>query len=98
MVRDGTSLRKGHTIPGRGTWVLGQDQDTPGGGFEVTQAMQGEITEVNVWDRELPYVRLLEFSTHCHRRFRGNVRWWNDFKAGAKGQAKIVDGPTCCNV
>ena len=46
------SLQTGATIADGGTLVLGQDQDSPGGGFEGDQAFKGVLDEVAVY----PYV------------------------------------------
>ena len=36
-------------FPGRGIWVIGQDQDILGGNFDPKQAFAGELTEMHVW-------------------------------------------------
>jgi YD repeat-containing protein len=36
-----------------GGFVIGQEQDTVGGGFEAFQALQGEIDEVRIWTEAL---------------------------------------------
>ncbi|XP_060116495.1 mucosal pentraxin-like [Heteronotia binoei] len=47
------SLAKGHTIQPEGLIVLGQDQDSFGGGFDISQSLVGEITDVYMWDHVL---------------------------------------------
>jgi len=44
-VEPGTGFRDG------GVLVLGQDQDSLGGGFEASQAFWGDLDEVRIWDR-----------------------------------------------
>ena len=98
LVHRQDTFRKNQLISGGGTWVLGQDQDTLGGGFVVDQMMQGEITEVNIWDRVLSDEEIKSFSTSCQSRLKGNVKSWKDFRSGVKGKAAFVQGPTCCKV
>ncbi|XP_070806561.1 C-reactive protein-like [Pituophis catenifer annectens] len=46
-------LKKGYTISPEASIVLGQDQDSFGGGFNITQSFVGEISDVNLWPRVL---------------------------------------------
>ncbi|XP_053867412.1 serum amyloid P-component-like [Malaclemys terrapin pileata] len=43
-------LKKGYSVSNQGVLVLGQEQDTPGGGFDINQSFVGEITDVYMWD------------------------------------------------
>ncbi|MCD6506141.1 Ig-like domain-containing protein, partial [Candidatus Poribacteria bacterium] len=43
------TIAQGDTIEGGGTLVIGQDQDTLGGEFEIEQAFRGNIDEVMIW-------------------------------------------------
>ncbi|XP_038238881.1 serum amyloid P-component-like [Dermochelys coriacea] len=43
-------LKKGYSVGTQGVLVLGQEQDTPGGGFDINQSFVGEITDVYMWD------------------------------------------------
>ena len=87
----------GRKLSRGGMWVLGQDQDVVGGGFATNQAFQGEMTEVNVWDKVLSSKVILKMSKSCQSTRGGNVKSWNDFKSGVKGNVKIVK-PTCCSM
>ena len=86
------------TILAGGTWVVGQDQDNVGGGFEADQMLLGEIADVNIWDKELSYPEIQEFSKSCQCKLRGNVKSWNNFTDGVKGNVRIVKKPACRNV
>ena len=88
----------GQTILAGGTWVVGQDQDSVGGGFDANQMLLGEIADVNIWDKELSYPDIQEFSKSCQCKLRGNVKSWNNFTDGVKGNVRIVKKPTCRNV
>lgn len=46
----GTNLRPKETVSGGGTMVIGQEQDTVGGGFSSIETFTGNITRVNVWN------------------------------------------------
>ncbi|XP_028396328.1 neuronal pentraxin-1-like [Dendronephthya gigantea] len=86
----------GKPIPGKGTWVLGQDQDSVGGGFDANQSATGELTGVNVWDKVLSSFEILKMSRNCNAGGpAGNVKSWADFLSGIKGNAKIGKA-TCC--
>ncbi|XP_048369200.1 serum amyloid P-component-like [Sphaerodactylus townsendi] len=47
------SLQKGHSVSAEGSIVIGQEQDTFGGGFDINQSFVGEITDLYMWDRIL---------------------------------------------
>ncbi|XP_078582500.1 neuronal pentraxin-2-like [Branchiostoma floridae x Branchiostoma japonicum] len=71
----GSGLAVGGRINSGGTWILGQDQDTVGGGFETSQAFSGELSHVNLWDRVLsPSEIEAVWRTFCEHH--GNVIDW----------------------
>ncbi|KAL7978220.1 hypothetical protein Chor_014759 [Crotalus horridus] len=43
------SLKKGYSISQEASIMLGQDQDSFGGGFHINQSFVGEISDVNMW-------------------------------------------------
>nr|XP_056708383.1 C-reactive protein-like [Euleptes europaea] len=47
------SLRKGYSVSAEASIILGQEQDSYGGGFDINQSLVGEITDVYMWDRVL---------------------------------------------
>nr|XP_056722253.1 pentraxin-4 [Euleptes europaea] len=49
----GSRFQKGYEIPGRGSLILGQEQDTLGGGFEPSEAFVGFLAGLAMWDRAL---------------------------------------------
>ncbi|XP_053132425.1 pentraxin-4 [Hemicordylus capensis] len=49
----GSRFQKGYEIPPRGSLILGQEQDTIGGGFETSEAFVGLLAGFAVWDRAL---------------------------------------------
>lgn len=72
-----TSLAKGAVLDPNGILVLGQEQDSYGGGFDKNQALQGQMAEVRVWN----YVRPPEdikakMSQRCTGEEAGLVGYW----------------------
>nr|XP_044986379.1 adhesion G-protein coupled receptor D2 [Jaculus jaculus] len=51
-------LAAGHPVPAGGVLVLGQDQDSPGGGFSARDAFSGNLTDFYLWDRALNTAQL----------------------------------------
>ncbi|MEW8048125.1 MAG: DUF4347 domain-containing protein, partial [Candidatus Thiodiazotropha sp.] len=45
-----TSFRDGVTLEGGGTFLLGQEQDSVGGGFQAYQRFEGDIYDVRIYD------------------------------------------------
>ena len=88
-------VKTGQRIAGGGHWVLGQDQDSVGGGFQIEDSFQGNLAEVNVWGRVLSGKEIATFSTGCHRCMDGDVKRWPEFKTGLRGSVRIVQGPNC---
>ncbi|XP_072840094.2 C-reactive protein-like [Pogona vitticeps] len=48
-----TGLKKGYSINPEASIVLGQDQDSFGGGFATKESFVGEMKDVYMWDRVL---------------------------------------------
>uniref|UniRef100_A0A3Q3KAU7 Pentraxin (PTX) domain-containing protein n=2 Tax=Monopterus albus TaxID=43700 RepID=A0A3Q3KAU7_MONAL len=53
LTSSGSNFRKGWEIPGGGTVVLGQEQDSVGGGFDPTEGFAGQVAGFRVWNRVL---------------------------------------------
>nr|XP_056709460.1 C-reactive protein-like [Euleptes europaea] len=47
------SLRRGYSVSAEASIILGQEQDSYGGGFDSNQSLVGEITNVYMWNRVL---------------------------------------------
>ena len=94
LVGSGSGMAKGHKISSGGTTVIAQDQDSPvGGGFDVTQAFVGDVTEVNVWGVELSESDILAQYQNCHITI-GSVNEWRDFEDGVRGGTEVIP-PSC---
>lgn len=49
----GSNFRKGYEIPPQGSLLLGQEQDTLGGGFESSESFVGLLAGFAMWGRAL---------------------------------------------
>ncbi|XP_071971223.1 C-reactive protein-like isoform X2 [Engystomops pustulosus] len=82
--------KKGSPIGTEMSVILGQEQDTFGGGFETAQSFIGEIREVHVWDWVLPPDAMKSFS-HGYWFPHGNIFSWKDGTYEIKGGAVAVE-------
>ncbi|GAA6226057.1 pentraxin-4 isoform X1 [Lates japonicus] len=53
LTSSGSNFRKGWEIPGGGSVVLGQEQDSVGGGFDAAEGFAGQVAGFRVWNRVL---------------------------------------------
>ncbi|XP_029998103.1 pentraxin-4-like [Sphaeramia orbicularis] len=53
LASTGSDFRKGWEIPGGGSVVLGQEQDSVGGGFDRAEGFAGQMAGFRIWDRVL---------------------------------------------
>ncbi|XP_030744079.2 neuronal pentraxin-1 [Echinops telfairi] len=84
----GENLAPYHPIKPQGVLVLGQEQDTLGGGFDATQAFVGELAHFNIWDRKLTPAEVYNLATCSTKALTGNVVAW------AESQVDIFGGVT----
>lgn len=90
LIHEGTEFQKGVTIKHGGTAVIGQDQDTLGGGFDSDQAFVGSVTELNVWGTVLSESDILAQYSNCHVT-QGSVIRWSQFKDNVHGGAIVIE-------
>lgn len=95
LTKEGTDLKRGHTITQGGTLTFGQEQDSVGGDFEASQSFQGKLSGVHVWDRVLTSAKIKEMSTTCvlNDDDDGNVYNWADILR--EGEIRLVESFTC---
>ncbi|XP_078594462.1 uncharacterized protein LOC144872277 [Branchiostoma floridae x Branchiostoma japonicum] len=79
----GSGLKAGGKVRSGGVWILGQEQDTVGGGFDPNQAFSGELSQVNLWDRVLTAAEIGTGPCGQH----GNVIDWETTAINVFGQA-----------
>ena len=75
--------------------MLGQEQDSLGGGLLSGQSLKGMLANVNVWSRVLTANEVSMLSKSCKIIKTGNVYKWGDFVYGVKGKAAIVIPSPC---
>ncbi|XP_022809501.1 neuronal pentraxin-2-like [Stylophora pistillata] len=87
----GTGLKEGYQVPSGGTVVIGQDQDTVGGGFSIKDSFgPGEVTEVNFWSRVLSASDIEKQYANCNITKDDLIHCWEQFKDGFTG-VKVVE-------
>ncbi|XP_069728661.1 neuronal pentraxin-1 [Phaenicophaeus curvirostris] len=84
---NGENLAPYHPIKPQGVLVLGQEQDTLGGGFDATQAFVGELAHFNMWDRKLSPGEVYSLATCSTRALAGNVIAWAEANIDIYGGA-----------
>ncbi|KAK1885620.1 Neuronal pentraxin-1, partial [Dissostichus eleginoides] len=78
MRGSGENLAPYHPIKPEGVLVLGQEQDTLGGGFDATQAYVGELANLNIWNRKLSIAEIYNLATCNSKAAAGNVFSWTE--------------------
>ncbi|XP_070546514.1 neuronal pentraxin-1-like [Ptychodera flava] len=71
----GSGLQSGKCITGGGSIMLGQEQDSVGGGLDPSQALLGRITGFNLWSRALSGDEVAEVFKDCS--IGGDVFTWD---------------------
>ncbi|XP_058510538.1 chromobox protein homolog 6 [Solea solea] len=89
---EGHALAAGHHIRPGGELLLGQEQDSLGGGFDSSQALVGELSQVGLWDRVLSSSQVASLS-RCGRVTQGNVVPWTENGVKVYGATKHPGEP-----
>ncbi|XP_064481560.1 sushi, von Willebrand factor type A, EGF and pentraxin domain-containing protein 1-like isoform X2 [Ornithodoros turicata] len=91
---DNSSASKGSYMF-KGEVVLGQDQDSVGGGFSGLESFAGDIAELNVWDYSMSEDDVRKLGSTCG--LIGNVVAWYKVRNSIDGNVTVVEGPpdTC---
>ncbi|ELW67790.1 Pentraxin-4 [Tupaia chinensis] len=63
LVATGSRFREGYEIPPGGSLVLGQEQDSVGGGFDSSEAFVGSVSGFAIWDRALVPAEVANLAT-----------------------------------
>ncbi|XP_078377598.1 neuronal pentraxin-1-like [Oculina patagonica] len=95
LAQSGAGFQTGYTVKGGGSLMLGQEQDSTGGGLVANESLKGMLTNVNVWNRELTSCEIEALSTNSCLAGEGNVYKWADFIYGVKGNAAVVIPSPC---
>ncbi|KAK2084499.1 hypothetical protein P7K49_037532 [Saguinus oedipus] len=78
------SLQKGYTVGTEASIILGQEQDSFGGGFETNQSLVGDIGDVNMWDFVLSPDQIN--TVYAGGIFSPNVLDWRALKYEVHGE------------
>ncbi|KAL9981035.1 hypothetical protein ACROYT_G009691, partial [Oculina patagonica] len=79
-----------------GTLVIGQDQDSVGGGFEAVESFQGMLSNVNLWHVALDATQISRLSKTClqDEATDSKVYKWLDFlRQGGPGVTIVHPSP-----
>ncbi|KAG7271335.1 hypothetical protein CRUP_037284 [Coryphaenoides rupestris] len=87
MRGSGENLAPYHPIKPQGLLILGQEQDTYGGGFDATQAFVGDLANFHMWDRKLSVGEIYNLSTCSSKAQVGNVFSWLETSLDVYGGA-----------
>ncbi|KAL7833956.1 hypothetical protein AOLI_G00289160 [Acnodon oligacanthus] len=74
----GEGLSAWHPLRAGGVLVLGQEQDTLGGRFDASQALVGELSLFNLWDRVLPAPEVAALASCGEPPQKGNIVPWTE--------------------
>uniref|UniRef100_A0A3Q3VN21 Pentraxin (PTX) domain-containing protein n=1 Tax=Mola mola TaxID=94237 RepID=A0A3Q3VN21_MOLML len=91
---EGHALATGHHIRPGGVLILGQEQDSLGGGFDASQALVGELSQVGLWDRVLSSSQVASLA-RCGRVPQGSVAAWTENGVEVHGGATKDPGEPC---
>lgn len=78
---------------GGGTFVIGQEQDSDGS-YNSAESFVGQITHLNIWDRELTFTEIENMKVSC-KKFEGNVIAWVDIQTGLHGALRPEPSNFC---
>ncbi|XP_077415434.1 neuronal pentraxin receptor a [Vanacampus margaritifer] len=91
---EGHGLAAGHDIRPGGVLILGQEQDSLGGGFDSTQALVGELSQVGLWDRVLSADQVASLA-RCGTVTQASVAHWTEHGVEVYGGATKYPGEPC---
>lgn len=62
---EGYNLSGSSPIAGNGIFVVGQEQDSLGGGFSESESFVGKISYLDLWSRQLTAIEINEYYRTC---------------------------------
>ncbi|XP_059195315.1 C-reactive protein-like [Centropristis striata] len=93
------SIRKfinaGSNIQGRTIIILGQEQDSHGGGFDLNQAFVGMLSDVHMWDFTLPSCEIQKYMEELNFR-PGNVLNWSALEFQIESRVLLENKEMIC--
>ena len=91
-----TGFKSGAVINGGGKLIIGQDQDSIGGGFEINQSLAGLLSHMNMWNFVLRTFALVDMATGVGTEAGNVVSWREIVRSQTYGQVEevpIADDP-----
>ncbi|RMX52890.1 hypothetical protein pdam_00021625, partial [Pocillopora damicornis] len=88
---------KNYALKAGGFLVLGQEQDSIGGGFDREQTFYGRLASVNMWDKVLSESDIAAQYTNCSVP-HGSVFNWSVFKSLTHGNVTVEEPFTSTNL
>ena len=73
-------VAKGQTLLAGGVWVVGQDQDTLGGGFRIHDSFKGILDAVYIWNKILSIDEIKLLAKNCNAYLSGYSIGYHDFE------------------
>uniref|UniRef100_A0A8C5WL30 Pentraxin (PTX) domain-containing protein n=1 Tax=Leptobrachium leishanense TaxID=445787 RepID=A0A8C5WL30_9ANUR len=78
-----------HQIHKGGIAIIGQDQDSLGGGFDAKQSYIGKIKDLNMWNKVLP-LRAIRNIFRDEEVWKGNIFAWSSLTYVTTGNVTIA--------
>uniref|UniRef100_A0A182NDP0 Sushi, von Willebrand factor type A, EGF and pentraxin domain-containing protein 1 n=1 Tax=Anopheles dirus TaxID=7168 RepID=A0A182NDP0_9DIPT len=94
LAADGGGLSLGVPIPPGGSYVFGQEQDAPGGGFSETESFRGRMAYVDLWDRPLEPAEVRRYYRTCEA-YAGSLIRWADLRLHTVGPVRVRSSDFC---
>ncbi|WP_170075987.1 LamG-like jellyroll fold domain-containing protein, partial [Paraclostridium dentum] len=89
--------KAGSSLTGTPKIILGQEQDSYGGGFDIKAAFVGMLTDVHMWDSVLSPGQIAHYS-HGGQFKPGNVINWNSLDYSINGYVIVESKETSYKV
>ncbi|KAM4662741.1 C-reactive protein-like [Discoglossus pictus] len=86
--------KKGFSINTPTSIILGQEQDSFGGGFDINESFVGEITDVHMWDYVLP-PNDIHNALFNNKNTNGNVISWRSLQYELKESVLVQPKLQC---
>lgn len=89
-------LQQGKFVPRGGLFVIGEEQDSMEGDFTPLESFYGDMSQMNIWDREFSSNEIYDLATSCGFE-DGNVVAWSDFAAQTTGSIIKTSPSLACD-
>jgi len=96
FLRATTPIQKSKFVPKGGIFVVGEEQDAYGGDFTPEESFFGDLSQLNVWNRELSASEVYDLATSCGHD-QGNVVAWSDFNSQITGNIQKKSPSLACD-